>query len=237
MSIVWKLTGSRCFEGRIQRCGWKAVDGRVWQLAQQEDERSGGAFNNTPSHTHIHTVLPLCVRWNDSFPQHCGSLLGSWPTARGVPATLWWQSKQIDSSQWPCLPPPPPLHTRTHIHTLTQYRQSVRFLNCKLCTLSPWEGAEILNPIFWRRFSFPALPSLRLFRLPHVSVSSVCMWACLSTCVPCVCAVNSVNCVCVPTCLFRSLLWNKLHSGWGAKWLISGTQIKIQLQQFEATQE
>lgn len=79
---------------------------------------------------------------------------------------------------------------------------------------------------------FPPLSSVQLSQRLIVCVS---LRACISVCV----SVNWVYCmrVCVRTCLFRSLLWNKLHSGWGAKWLISGTQIKIQLLQFEATQE
>lgn len=58
------------------------------------------------------------------------------------------------------------------------------------------------------------------------------VFACLANCVPAVLARVRLH-----TWLFRSLLWNKLHCGWGAKWLISGTQIKIQLLQFEASQE
>lgn len=61
-------------------------------------------------------------------------------------------------------------------------------------------------------------------------------FCCPSPChFPRACEILCLLYVCEPTCLFCSLLWNKLRSGWGAKWLISGTQIKIQLLQFEAT--
>lgn len=172
------------------------------------------------------------------------SLRCSWPMAGGGPASLW-QSKRIDSSERPC---PSPLD----VCTLARCRQISQIFEPRVvrCTAmrGSWDPLESLRTNYRGALSCP--PSLLFFSLffSHFFFASVmcppfslhvCYFACLPACLRLGLRWLRVQCACVCVCtsLFRSLLWNKLHSGWGAKWLISGTQIKIQLLQFEATQE
>lgn len=163
--------------------------------------------------------------------------------AGGGPASLW-QSKRIDSSERPC---PSPLD----VCTLARCRQISQIFEPRVvrCTAmrGSWDPLESLRtnyrgalscpPAFFFSLCFSLTSFLLLSCVRHSLCTCVTLHACLPACVwvsgDCVYSVRA----CVCTSLFRSLLWNKLHSGWGAKWLISGTQIKIQLLQFEATQE
>lgn len=168
----------------------------------------------------------------------------------GVPATFP-ETVQTDWLEWTTLSiPSGHLYTQCRqsiwlfkLHAVSHHERELRYSQISLnhCSFASSLGLSC-SAFLSLCQSFSLYLSLSCVQLSqHRCVClSVCMhaWAyvCVCVCVPVNC-VYCVYCMCVHTCLFRSLLWNKLHSGWGAKWLISGTQIKIQLLQFEATQE
>lgn len=184
-------------------------------LIWRKDKGSWAVFSKTHTHPHSGHTHALAVRYNPSL-------------------LLCFLFDTLTHSKTTCVHQP--------VWTIEQFE-------CMFYTQPPWEGAEILFKSqeqtivcsFFAPLSVCSSYFCLFVRLSLLSVLVLCpAFPVYFSCAPlCTLARLSVCCssLCKRTCLFRSLLWNKLHSGWGAKWLISGTQIKIQLLQFEATQE